>query len=641
MFKIDRDSLNEEKLKKEAEINLEAFLEKNKQSLTTFTIEPSLRYVTSKDLEKFLLKPKENILYLPLSTFLQNDLDNNEVLWHIYYELALYPDWKKNYNYYLEREKTWKAEIDEITYYIYKKVNKILSNANKVEITFIRDYVKREILDFLFKMDKYFAYLRVLETCPIYRDEEEKIKIIDYMKKKYDKGDIYLSLSHHAFSKSFLLWIIYKDDISVKRQIESKFKIQVLSESIYIFLYKEFIRQINQDQGVKNRDPLIKAFVFPSFKKYWIEEINSIKTKDSNDDGEKFFEESQTETSRDKLESTRKDVEESLEEILEQENTSTSYQEDLTSKKLELYGLSRQELDLYNYYVNKTKPQREEMKNFWRKLIGSAKKEVNVEKNRQAKGKLNVNDLIYSYPDFIEAEKKGNYKNLKVFDKNFLEAKNKMLPKKIEISFLIDNSGSMDKEKIDATRKTLAATLLSISDFNRYLEVEAQKTNQKIELVTETWFFGQDHYKVKNFEDVKDLEKNKIVSSITKVDNNLGTTDDASSLREIYKGISSKQKSQIKNKKEYKIIFEITDGASTFPGATKDIVKKLIETDVEIYAIQIGKISKIDTKTFNYIWNDNFRYPHGTILADDIDKLTKKLLNLVKMNIESIFQDRQ
>lgn len=54
----------------------------------------------------------------------------------------------------------------------------------------------------------------------------------------------------------------------------------------------------------------------------------------------------------------------------------------------------------------------------------------------------------------------------------------------------------------------------------------------------------------------------------------MGTTDDASSLREIYKGISSKQKSQIKNKKEYKIIFEITDGASTFPGATKDIVKK-------------------------------------------------------------------
>ncbi|MFQ8697125.1 hypothetical protein I6I93_05610 [Peptoniphilus harei] len=59
------------------------------------------------------------------------------------------------------------------------------------------------------------------------------------------------------------------------------------------------------------------------------------------------------------------------------------------------------------------------MKDFWKKLIGSAKKEVSVEKNRQAKGKLNVNDLIYSYLKFVEAEKKRNYKNLKIFNKKF------------------------------------------------------------------------------------------------------------------------------------------------------------------------------------------------------------------------------
>lgn len=641
MFNIDRNSLNEEKLKKEAEENLEVFLEDHRQALTTFTREPSLRYIGSKNLERFVLRAKENILYLPLSSFLEADLDNNEILWHIYYELSLYPDWIKNANYYLNREVTWKAEIDEITYYIYKKINQISSYDNKLEITFVRDYVKREILDFLFQMDKYFSYLRVLETCPIYRDEEEKGKIIEYMKKRNDKKEIFLSLSHHGFSKSFLLWEIYKDEDSFKNQIESRFDTKILSKSIYTFLNKELIKQINQDQGITKRDPLIKSFIYPTFKKFWLEEVDSMETKDSSGDSEKFFEESNEQTAKDKLESTRKDVEESLKEILDQENTNASYTEDSSDKKTEFYGISREELDLYNYYLNQTKAQREAMKDFWKKLIGSYKKEVNIEKNRQAKGKLNVNDLIYSYPNFIEAEQKGNYKELKIFDKNFLEAQNNLLPNKIEISFLIDNSGSMDKEKIDATRKTLAATLLSISDFNRYLQIEAQKTNQKIELVTETWFFGQDHYKVKNFEDTKDLEKSKIISSITKVDGNLGTTDDASCLREIYEGISSKQELQIKNKNEYKIIFEITDGASTFPGATKDIVKKLIETDVEIFAIQIGKINKIDTKTFNYIWNDNFKYPHGLILADNIEKLTDELLNLVKRNLESIFQDRQ
>lgn len=73
-----------------------------------------------------------------------------------------------------------------------------------------------------------------------------------------------------------------------------------------------------------------------------------------------------------------------------------------------------------------------------------------------------------------------------------------------------------------------------------------KKLIKKIELLTETRFFGHNCYKVKNFEDAKDLEKSKIISSITKVDGNSGTTDDASCLREIYEGINTKQKSQIK-----------------------------------------------------------------------------------------------
>lgn len=638
MVKNDKEFLDEEKLKKEAEENLKIFLKRHMQSLTTFTREPGLRYVPSKSLEKFLLKAKENVFYLPLSTFLDSNLDNNEILWHIYNELALYPDWKENANFYLDREMRWQAEIDETTYYIYEKINEILSKDNDIDIIFVREYVKREILDFLFQMDRYFAFLRVLETSPLYRDQEEKGKILQYMKKRADKDLLSSYLAHHGFEKSFLLWSVYKDDENFKKQIEKKYHIKILNESIYEFLNREFIRQINKNQGIISRDPLIKAFIYPSFRKYWLEEVDSMQAKDSSEEGEKFFEESQKEDTRDKLESSRKEVEDSLKEILDQENTNATSLEDSTYKKMESYGISSEEVDLYNYYLNKTKTQREAMRDFWRKLIGSAKKEVNVEKNRQAKGKINVNDLINSYPDFIEAEQKGSYKELKVFDKNYLESKNKLLLEKIEISFLIDNSGSIDEEKIDATRKTLAVILLSIRGFNLYLQAQAQKTNQKIELVTETWFFGHDYYKIKKFEDTKDLEESQIISSIIRISGDDGTTDDASCLKEIYKNISPEQKMRIKNKKEYKIIFEITDGASTFPGATKDIVKELVETGVEIYAIQIGKISKIDTKTFNYIWNDNFKYPHGLILADNIEKLTDELLNIVKRNLESIFQ---
>lgn len=300
-------------------------------------------------------------------------------------------------------------------------------------------------------------------------------------------------------------------------------------------------------------------------------------SESSKEEGKRFFEESQKEKTSNKMESTRKDVEETLGEILNLENNKMKSIGEFDNKDLESYGISKKDIELFNFYLDKTKKQRKEMGDFWRKLIGSAKKEVNVKRNRQARGKLNVNDLIYNYPDFVEAEQKGNYKDFKIFDKNFLESQNKLLPEKIEISFLIDNSGYMNKEKIEATRKTLAATLLSIKDFNNYLQAEAKKTNQKIEVLTETWFFGKNHYKIKDFKDKKDLEKSKIIYSLVKVDASDGTTDDAACLRELYRDIDDENKRRIKSKKEYKIIFEITDGASTFPGSTKNIVKDIIE----------------------------------------------------------------
>lgn len=640
MFGINKKSLDEETLKKEAQDQLKDFLERQKQSLATFTREPGLRYIGSADLEKFSFKPKEGALYLPLATFLEEDLDDYEILWHIYYELALYPDWKENPRAYLDRKTTWKAEIDEMTYLLSKKVRELLDEKEKIEAKFIRQYVEKEVLDFLFQMDKYAAFLRVLETCPLYRDQEEKGKIIDYMKENKDPEEIFSSLAHQGFAKSFLLWTLYQDDPQLENALQEKFPREILGQSIYTFLKKELVKEINQDQGIEKRDPLVRAFIYPSFKKYWLEEIESMGARTGDGDGgEKFFEESQRERSENKLESTRKDVEESLEDLLQQELTPLSSQEDQEAKSMKAHGLSQEDIQQFHFYARKTKAQREEMRAFWKQLLGSARKEINVEKNHQAKGKLNVHDLIDSYPDFIEAEEKGNYKDLKIFNKNYLESKNKQLPEKIEISFLIDNSGSMNQEKIEATRKTLAVALLSIQDFNQYLQAQGRKTKQKIEVLTETWFFGQDHYKVKDFEDKKDLEKAKIIASLVKQDGGDGTTDDAACLRDIYKNIGPSQKQRIRAKKEYKILFEITDGASSFPGSSKEIVKKLMEENVEIYAIQIGKISQLDTKTFNYIWNDSFKYPRGMLLGEDIQKLPEELLKMVKQNLGSIFHN--
>uniref|UniRef100_UPI000AE904EE hypothetical protein n=1 Tax=Clostridium sp. NkU-1 TaxID=1095009 RepID=UPI000AE904EE len=86
---------DEQKLIEESTKYVESFLQREQRSLVTFTGDSSLMYIPDPKLERFLLNPSKGILYLPLAAFLDRDLDENQILWHIYYELAMYPDWKK------------------------------------------------------------------------------------------------------------------------------------------------------------------------------------------------------------------------------------------------------------------------------------------------------------------------------------------------------------------------------------------------------------------------------------------------------------------------------------------------------------------------------------------------------------------
>lgn len=45
----------------------------------------------------------------------------------------------------------------------------------------------------------------------------------------------------------------------------------------------------------------------------------------------------------------------------------------------------------------------------------------------------------------------------------------------------------------------------------------------------------------------------------------------------------------VNSKGKQKIIFEITDGASSCPGSAKEAVQELLSKNVEIYAFQMGK----------------------------------------------------
>lgn len=639
---------DEKILIEESKKNFEEFLKREKRSLVTFTKDSNLIYMPQSNIDRFILNPKKKVLNIPLSSFLDRDLSNVEILWHIYYELSLYPDWKKNPEVYLYRYKYWKKEIEKISLYILLKIKKLnLQKDPAYGKKIIKNYVKREILDFLYLIDKYTAFLRVMQLNPMYEYEENFKYILEYMKNNKKTLNSIENISlHGAFSRSFLLIELYKEIPKFNLE-ENPFNRKIFNENLFDFVRRNLIIEINNNEGILERDSFIRAFLYPIFEELFIMEIDNMefsKSKSKSEEktkGDNPMEVSEDEDLKDSFEATKEEIDDILKEMLEEKENLNLAEENIIRGKanLEEYGISTSDEELFNYYALKMKSQRDEMKLFWQKLIGKAKKEENIKKIEELKGKLHVDSLIKHYPDFIEAEKKGSYKDLPIFSRYLLEPGAKVLPEKIEISFVIDNSGSMNESKIEAARKSLAVTLLSLDDFNDYLSRNAKKLNQKVEVLSETWFFGSKYNNIKKFryKDNKNHEKSDIIKSIVKLDGSKGATDDASCLKEISNSINSYEENKLKNGKVIKIIFEITDGASSFPGLAKNIVEELIEKNVKVFAFQIGKNSDKNKEIFNFVWNENFKEDHGIIIGEDIEKLPTELLKSIGNNLENIF----
>lgn len=647
MFNIDEQTLIEESKK-----HCEEFLQKEQRSLATFTGDSSLMYIPDPRLERFLLDPSKGVLYLPLQSFLDRELDDNQIMWHIYYELALYPDWKRQAKKYLNRKKDWQKEIDHITRYILARIKEEgLEKDHAYQPGIISNYVRKEILNMLFLMDKQASFLRVLQMCPIYRDEENFGEIVSYMKQTGKTVESTFQMPvHRAFVNSFLIVELYKVNLKIEGRVKSIFDRKILGQPFFDFIRYGLVRQINNDEGIIERDSFIRSFVFPTFEQLWKEEIDEMvfykskaQEKEQVKGSKNPFEQSNEEQIPDSLESTQEEEKKILEDILDQQDQIDLSLQNTIQGKVDLtsYGISNRDQQLFQFYSNKMKSEREQMRQFWKKLIGNAKKELSVKRDCQLKGKMDVDSFINSYPDFIEAEKKGNYKNLSIFNRYLLESKTDILPERIEISFVIDNSGSMNESKIEAARKALAVTLLSIDDFNLYLKSNAEQLNQRVEVLSETWFFGSKCYNVKEFNDknVKEKEMSGIIRSIVKLNAADGATDDGSCLMEISNRITPLHERELKNGKQIKIIFEITDGASSFPGAAKEAVQELLSKNVEIYAFQMGKSNNTNEKIFNFVWNEGYREPHGVMIGEQIERLPKELLKAVGKNMQSAFDN--
>lgn len=235
--------LDQKALIEKSKTNLEDFLQRESRSLVTFTGDPELEYIPEPEGEKFRLEPREGALYLPLASFLENELDYTMIMWHIYYNLALYPDWKKHPEKYLNRTKNWQGETDSMTGYILRKVEKSgFKNDPAYQPEIIAGYVIDELLGFLWEIDRIFAYLRVQQTSPVYRDDAISRQTGAYIKdsRKPKKGEPSPPLQREFINA---IWN-YELDGEISDMVSKAMLKPIMGQPLVGFMHYQLVSQI-------------------------------------------------------------------------------------------------------------------------------------------------------------------------------------------------------------------------------------------------------------------------------------------------------------------------------------------------------------------------------------------------------------
>lgn len=618
----------------------EAFLRREERNLVTFTGDCCLSCRPSKEGKRFLLKPMERVLYLPMQSFLEKGLDDQMILWLLYRELALYPDWRQSPARYLNRVEDWEPERREMCAYLLAKVRREgFEAAPLYQPERVRLYIKRELMGFLRSFDQLCALLRVFEDCPVFQQDDYKAQIQTYLSShELAPGQLRGKPAHRAFCGAFACALIFEQPPPLCPEVGESFSKPVLGKK----LYERTLEELKRRFRLPKRDEFFREILFPEFYRLWRLEIDAAALQDVETDGEKgaslLFSDGDEE---DAIGASAEDQEAALREMeaLSAQTNCAGSAADGSLKDLSEYGVDAGEQQKFWHYAAKMKKEREEMRRFWQRLLGKAMQEINVKQSRLLRGHLDVNSVIRDYPSFVEAQKDGSFRKLRLYEQYILTPQMKELPDRIEVSILMDNSGSMDENKIEAARKALVVSLLSLDDFNEALAAQRTQSPSRLQIDTEVYFFGKDHYRVKAFRrrGASAQELSEKIKSVTRLRGNGGSTDDAGVLNRLADGIDEQQLRLMKRGKLIKLVFEITDGCSNTPGSAHKAAARLLDKGCLVYAFQIGKNSPADIRDFEQIWNNDFDRPHGLCVGEEVSRLPRLLLSSIQDHMRFIF----
>lgn len=606
--------------------------------LTLFSGDGRLHYVCDEKAERFAIETRGLRVVVPLAFFQEAPFSESRFLFHVYETLALYPDWREHPGRYLARPDTFLPEAQELTQCVLKRVRELgLADDAAYQADVVLPNMLEELLSFVDACDEWAETLIVKMRAPVYQDEavaadvREMLLWEDTFPHELHPKEL-AGLTGPSILQAEWYGLSSLEEPPIRRALASP----AMGEELFSFCRCSLCRMAQERQGIEERDPFIRTFLLPRWMELFERDIKGKEygaTVEEEGAGKPGKARPRARRRGPQMTEAQKSTMLTSLKSAQQERAATAHELVEGTPKLAAFGVTKEDQELFSHYERLVRPARLKMRRYWRELMGKAAQEVAVKVEGMPTGKLDTHALISSWPSLVEAERSGIYKDLALFDSFELQKRYEELPQRLKVSFVVDNSGSMRSGKLEPAREALAVVLLSLEDFASYLAEQAASAHERIEVTSEVWLFGTHHTRVLSFEDTGAKRKAKTVLSLARLTGTDGSTNDGACLASIAEGIGPKEMRGLAAGREIHLVFEVTDGASSFPGAAKKAVEDLTKKGAEVHAIEIGLANDEEARNvFGYIFGDA-----GVFLGERTERLPEELLSQVKRGVSRAF----
>jgi hypothetical protein len=254
---------------------------------------------------------------------------------------------------------------------------------------------------------------------------------------------------------------------------------------------------------------------------------------------------------------------------------------------------------------------------------------------------FSVGDFVRNMPKIID----GNIGEVELFKRLQKVDNPSDRPERIEVSLVIDQSGSMGNERLSpdgkyilydgnkseknkVVERVVFMLNTALDKFNDLLADNRQKTRSKLHTDTEVIAYGNSAKHISKFryadtgiegvEDDLSSGKKGILNykSFESIGVQMGSTYSHTAFDLVQTSIDDESREKLENKKILKIVIEITDGGSSNAVVAKEKIEKLQAEGCVVFAFQIEKVDADEKKTFENIWNTD----NGGVALSDTEK---------------------